>query len=148
MCLHECLEQFNLFGFNATRERLRVMVGASGGGWTEPQLIQAMDVLAAARGSWVAHLVRVEARRCEEKRAVPPSRPIHWQWRNEWLEQYLVGDEAARWMVAGLSGCPECSHLLIYHGAWACTACGASDLVPWDARCHVKLPPASSMGAP
>jgi hypothetical protein len=105
-----------------------------------------MDLLAEARGSWVAHLARAEEGRREEKRAVAPSRPIHWQWHNEWLEQYLVGDKTARWMVTGLGECPECSHLLIHHGAWACTACGASDLVPWDDRCHVKLPPATVTG--
>jgi hypothetical protein len=27
-CLHECLEQFNPFGYHATRQRLRLMVGA------------------------------------------------------------------------------------------------------------------------
>lgn len=146
MCLHECLEQFNLFGFNAPRERLRIMVEADGEGWTEPQLIQAMDLLASARSSWAAHLARAQERRRQEKQPLPPSRPLDWQWHNEWLEGYLVGDVAVRWMVTGLGDCPECGHLLIHHGTWACTACDASDHVAWDARCRVQLPPAGLAG--
>lgn len=111
MCLHECLEQFNLFGFTATRDRLRVMVAASGTGWTEPQLLQAMDLLADARRAWVSHLSRAEEQRRGEKPAVDaPQRPIGPQWHNEWLELCLTDDMAARWIVAGLGECPECNH--------------------------------------
>jgi hypothetical protein len=144
MSLHECLEQFNLFGFTATRERLRAMVSASDEGWTEAQLIEAMDALADARRSWVLHLQRAEARRSAEKpEATPPGRSIALRWHNEWLESYLAGDMAARWMVEGLGPCAECDHLLIHHGTWACQGCSATSDIPWDARCRVKLPMAA-----
>jgi hypothetical protein len=77
MCLHECLEQFNLFGFTATRSRLRVMVDTSGTDWTERQLLEAMDALADARRSWIAYLHNAEERRSAEKPAVaPPHRAL------------------------------------------------------------------------
>ena len=126
MCLHECLEQFNLFGFRATRERLRVMVGASGEGWTEPELLHAVEALADARRSRSAHLAHARE-----------SGP---QWHNDWLETYLTGDMAVRWMVAGLGRCRRCDHPLIHHGTGACAACTASGTVPWEARCRVEMP--------
>jgi hypothetical protein len=141
MCLHECLEQFNLFGFTATRARLRAMVNASGDDWTEVHLLDAMDALADARRSWVAYLRQAQERRSAEKPGVaPPRRPIEWGWHNEWLEDYLTGDMAARWLVTNLGECSECNHPLIHHGTWACRVCSASDNVPWDARCRVELP--------
>jgi hypothetical protein len=141
MCLHECLEQFNLFGFTATRARLRAMVGASGDGWTTAQLLEAMDALADARRSWITHLKRAQESRSDEKPGTaPPNRQIQWGWHNDWMEAYLTGDMAARWMVTGLGDCAECDHLLIHHGTWACRVCSASSDVPWDARCRVELP--------
>ena len=146
VCLHGCLEQFNLFGFTATRERLRAMVGVAPEGWAETQLLEALDALSDARRSWIAHLKRAEQRRRAEKPAVaPPSRRIDWAWHNEWLEGYLTGDMAGRWMVTGLGECAECGHLLIHHGTWACRVCSASSLVTWDARCRVDMPPATSL---
>jgi hypothetical protein len=50
-CLHECLEQFNLFGFTGTRERLRTIVGAAEPSWTEQQVVAAMDLLGDAHTS-------------------------------------------------------------------------------------------------
>jgi hypothetical protein len=144
MCLHECLEQFNLFGFHATRDRLRAMVAASGEGWTEPQLLRAVDALADARKSWVTHLNSAMGQRRDEKPlADSPERRVDWQWHAEWLEAYLTREMAARWLVAGLGECPECSHPLIHHGSWACAACSASNTVPWEARCRADLPTAA-----
>lgn len=141
MCLHECLEQFNLFGFTTTRTRLRDMVGASGRGWTEAQLLEAMNHLAGARKSWIAYLHQAEERRGIQKPAVPAlDRPPKWGWHNEWLETYLTDETARRWLVADLGECVECGHHLIHHGTWACRACSASPLVVWDARCRVGLP--------
>lgn len=148
MCLHGCLEQFNLFGFTATRARLRAMVEASGDDWTEDQLLSAMDALADARRSWVTHLKLAEEHRRAEKPAVAsPHRPIHWSWRNEWLEDYLTSDMAVRWMVTGLGECSECDHLLIHHGTWACRICSASDEISLDSRCWEELPAAGVVEA-
>lgn len=146
MCLYECLEQFNLFGFTATRERLMAMVGVAGGRWTAPQLHEALNALSDARRSWLEFLTLAEERRSVEKRAArTPDRPILLAWHTEWLDEYLTGDMAASWKVDGLGECTECSHLLIHHGTWACSACGASPLVPWDARCRQTLPPAAAV---
>jgi hypothetical protein len=83
MCLHECLERFNLFGFTATRARLRAMVHASAEDWTESQLLDAMNALGDARRSWLAHLKQAEENRGAEKQAVAPARrPIQWDWHN------------------------------------------------------------------
>ena len=144
LCLHECLEQFNLFGFTATRARLRTMINATGDEWNEGQLIDAMDAFTDARRSWVSYLDGVELRRRAQKPDVsPPRRNLRLGWHNDWLEGYLTADIAERWLVTGLVGCEECGHQLIHHGTWACRACSASDDVPWEARCRQGLPPAA-----
>lgn len=141
MCLYECLERFNLFGFTATRDRLRAMVGVAGSTWTSAQLVAAMDALAEARRSWVAYLSEAErARGAEKPGGARSTRPVQWSWHNEWLEGYLVGDVADRWLVSGLGECSVCQHALIHHGRSFCTACSASPEIGWEDRCQGALP--------
>lgn len=135
---HECLERFNLFGFQATRERLRQMVGANGDGWSEAQLLEAMNHMAVARQSWISYFHEATRRRAE----YDAHKFVHldWAWRNEWQLAYLTGDVATRWRVGHLGDCVECAHPLVLHGSWMCRACGASPSVAFTARCKAPLP--------
>lgn len=147
MCLHECLERFNLFGFTATRDRLRLMTGATAPGWSEESLLAAIRHLSAAREDWLRYrALAVEARRADKAAGARTSsrRPVEWTWFNDWLEGYLTGSMAACWLVVDLGSCHGCSHLLIHHGKFACAVCTASYAVDWDDRCQAKLPALSS----
>src|SRR4051812_5090228 len=95
-CLHECLERFSLFGYNDTRARLRRMVGALDDGWTDEQVIRALDLLEAAKHSWSA-FSRLDNQRRRVDKARDPSSPPPRQGAAfaVWLDQYLRGDVAA-----------------------------------------------------
>lgn len=78
-CLHECIEQFNLFGFQSTRQRLMARFGVSRGGWTPAQINDAVDLLAAARQSWVQFLTEAQQRQRDARagnRAAPEVTPV------------------------------------------------------------------------
>ena len=74
-----------------------------------------MDALADARRAWVAHLAQAEERRSAEKPTAPapPRLGLLSEWHNEWLELYLTGEMAARWMVTGLVVPGACNHSLM-----------------------------------
>lgn len=142
MCLHECLEQFNLFGFEATRGRLRIMVGATRQGWTDNQLLDALDVLEEARQSWARFATADLAQSMAAKRLDRNHRgPSQLELRRVWLEGYLSGTRAVAWGVADLGECTKCEHLLIHHGSRrGCAACWASPDIDWDSRCRRRIP--------
>ena len=150
-CLHECLEQFSLFGFQTTRERLRSRLGVSAFGWTDGQILAALDLLEPARRSWSAFLADGQQRQRIARRLdsnVPPldDRAL----KIDWLGSYLRGDTAQDWLVAGLGSCPSCSHELIYHGGYACAACSVEvsrrfaspqdRAAAWEQRCPAPMP--------
>jgi hypothetical protein len=140
-CLCECLDRFSPFGFQTTRQRLRFMVGAAEPGWTEGDVVRALEILETARASWKRHLERESARRRELK---PGDRNVRRQTAGEifvaWCESYFEGKQADLWRVAGLGNCERCGHRLIHHGGYACSACGVDPNVGWDERCHASLP--------
>src|SRR3954447_159895 len=123
--LHGCLESFSLFGYHATRAKLRAAVGASGPGWTEKQVLDALDLLESAQRSWATFLAEESVRRRELKRR-------DWgAYRSArfggvfqaWLEAYLDGGHANEWGVADADDCIECGHRLIHHGPYGCQVC-------------------------
>jgi hypothetical protein len=148
--LHACLESFNLFGYHATRAKLRAVVGAIGPGWTERQMLDALDLLEPAQRSWSAFLTNEMARRRAFKR-------LDWNaYRGvrfggafqAWLEEYLDSGHASDWDVAAAGDCSECGHRLIHHGSSRCRACTWDfvweptipiDQIPPDPRCKVPL---------
>lgn len=141
-CLHECLERFNLFGYHATRDRLRSMVRAPDEGWTEEQVTNALDLLEAARLSWSTFSQQEHERRRGEKErdrtSLPPPRGAVF---TVWLDHHLRGDVASAWLVGHLGDCEQCGHRLIHHGGYACGACGSDPGTQWESRCRAPLPP-------
>ena len=117
------------------------MVGAAGPGWTEREVVEALDILETARASWKRHFDSEIARQRELKRRDPNARRLsQGELFVRWCETYFVGEQADLWLVAGLGDCERCGHLLIHHGSHACAACGIDPNVPWDQRCGVSLP--------
>ena len=119
--LCECLEQFNLLGFQATRERLRARVGAVRQGWTSQQVLDALLLLEQARASRVEYLrdeaERQRARKREGRRhPSTDTRTLHLLW----LSAYLRGENARVWQVEDLGACPECAHPEIHHDDRGC----------------------------
>jgi hypothetical protein len=118
------------------------MVGASDDGWTDEQVIRALDLLEVAKRSWSAFSRLENQRRRAEKTDHPlPPPPPQGAAFAMWLDQYLQGDVAAEWLVAHLGECSQCGHRLIHHGGYACGACGADPDTAWEERCRVPLPP-------
>jgi hypothetical protein len=141
MCLHECLERFNLFGFEATRCRLRYMVGARSPGWTEAQLVEAIDALSQAKRSWVIFARREMDEQRSPLLADNPRKLSQAELKILWIEEYLRGALADLWHVANLGYCGRCGHHQIHHGSRpGCAACIADPAVRWEDRCHEKLP--------
>jgi hypothetical protein len=140
-CLCECLDRFSPFGFQTTRQRLRFLVGAAEPGWTEGDVVGALEILETARASWKLHLESESARRRKLKRR---DRNVRRQTDGEtfvaWRESYFEGEQADLWRVAGLGNCERCGHRLIHHGGYACSACGIDPNVAWDERCRASLP--------
>jgi hypothetical protein len=99
-CLHECLEQFNLFGYHATRERLRLIVGASEPGWTVEQVVAAVEVLEHAKESWsryaVAEVSRQRALKREHRNGHRASTPSVFE---IWVDHYVRGEGAGLWLA-------------------------------------------------
>ena len=139
-CLCECLDRFSPFGFRTTRQRLRLLVGAAESGWTEREVEDALDILETARASWKRHFDSECARQREIKRRSSNARPRGHSEFVAWREAYFVGEQAERWLVAGLGDCERCGHPLIHHGGYACAACGIDPNVAWDQSCRVSLP--------
>jgi hypothetical protein len=140
-CLCECLDHFSPFGFHTTRQRLRLLVGASESGWTEDEVVGALDILETARGSWKRYLDSETKRQRELKRRDAKVRPRgHLDFFVAWREAYFVGEQAENWLVADLGNCERCGHALIHHGGYACSACGVDPNIAWDERCRVSLP--------
>ncbi len=142
MCLHGCLERFNLFGFTATRTKLRQHVGLEGASlWTDTQLLEALSLLEQARSSWTDFaaqqlLVMRQAKR--DDRNAP--RPSQVELFNGWLEAFLDGGHAAEWGVESLGDCSACGHRLVHHGTLRCRGCFADRSIPWDVSCRVSMP--------
>ncbi len=141
-CLHGCLERFSLFGFTTTRAKLREHVGAEGAhGWTEAQLVAALDLLEEARASWVAYAgERLPLLRQAKREDRNAHRPGRWDLFRVWLEEFLDGGHAADWGVEGLGLCDACGHRLVHHGGRACRVCLADRSVPWDEACLARMP--------
>lgn len=150
-CLHECIERFNLFGFEDTRARLRAMLGVDDAGWTSDQLLTAAEVLEQARRSWMRFLHAGQARQREARRTDHNRPPLDERaLQVEWMDGYLQGAIADEWLVAGLGTCLGCGHGLIHHGGYACAVCGVIALKEqdpvarneaWAQRCREPLPP-------
>jgi hypothetical protein len=149
-CLHECLEQFNLFGFQTTRALLRARFGVSEGGWNGEQLVAALAALAAARQSWSDSLRSHQADQREARRVDHSTSPLDERaLKIEWLEAYLFGPQADEWLVSGLGECATCGHGLIHHGGYTCSVCSVIALrdypdfearrEAWSQRCRVRL---------
>ena len=119
-CLCECLERFSPFGFQTTRQRLRFVVGAAESGWTEDQLVGALEILETARASWKRHLERESAWRRELKRR---DRSVRRQTDGEMLRCARATSRATGDLACGrLGDCERCGHRLIHHGGYACSA--------------------------
>ena len=85
------------------------MSGASGSGWTEPQLLTALGALEEARQSW-ARFADAGLARCRATKHASRSgqRPGHAELRLQWLEGYLDGPRADARHVSGLGNCGQC----------------------------------------
>jgi hypothetical protein len=152
-CLHECLEQFNLFGFRSTRARLRARFGVATNGWTDGQILAALDLLEPAKWSWSSFLADRQQRQRIDRQADRSTPPLDaTAVLVDWLGVYLQGEQANEWLVSGLGDCPSCAHGLIYHGRHACLVCTvqlprrfaleADRAAAWASRCRLQLPPA------
>jgi hypothetical protein len=137
-CLHECLEQFNLFGYRATRERLRLIVGASEPGWTSDQVLAALDELERAKSSWHEVEVVEMGNQAQLKASGHPQSPNYLALaRLAWLEAFVRQDPGDCWQVGNVGACGECDHSLLHHGGHSCSACRATSKIPW---CERQLP--------
>jgi hypothetical protein len=140
-CLCECLDRFSPFGFQTTRQRLRFLVGADECGWTEGEVVGALDILETARGSWKRYLeTELERQRALKRCGSKVWRQNQAELFVAWRETYFVGEQADFWLVAGLGNCERCGHALIHHGSYACSACGIDPDIAWDERCRASLP--------
>jgi hypothetical protein len=150
-CLHECLEQFNLFGFQTTRALLRARFDVSQTGWTGEQLLAALEALGSARKSWLLFLRRHQEAQRVARRADPSTPPLHESaLKVDWLDDYLSGSNADDWLVSGVGDCSACGHGLIHHGGHACAVCSVivqreyrdfeERREAWGRRCRVPLP--------
>ena len=146
-CLHNCLDQFNLFGFLATRERLRARVGATQPGWTAQQVTDSLALLEQARSSWLAFARAEAAHRRTLKRhgRRTPDREAPLTYL-AWLETYLRGNPARTWMTTSLGNCPGCGHPQIHHNDYGCRACLSSGTT-WDQRCKIPIPTPQTLDA-
>ena len=151
-CLHECLEQFNLFGFQSTRARLMARFGVAEAAWTDSKILSALDLLVPAKRSWSSFLCERQERQRVDRRAYPGTPPLDDSAvLVDWLGAYLQGEHADEWLVAGVGDCTTCGHGLIYHGRHACLVCTvmlprryaseAERAAAWGSRCRVQLPP-------
>lgn len=129
--LCRCLEQFNLFGWHATFDRLRFMAGSSAPPWSSQQLLAAIEPLAHAQRSWTRVTLAEQRRRRRHKargdrtlNGTFTNREL--QLRMKWQLQYLSdGENARRWFVEDLGDCDECLHPWILHGH----SCGVCTIV-------------------
>lgn len=141
MCLHQCLERFNLFGYHATRDRLRAHVAADRPGWTSQQILDSLALLEEARTSWLA-FAEAQARHRRQLKAEGQRHQSSdlMLGHSQWLQTYLTGDQARIWQTHDLYDCTDCGHLHIEHGAYRCYRCTWSGK-PWKDACKTPIPP-------
>ncbi|MDX6480479.1 MAG: hypothetical protein QOG85_989 [Gaiellaceae bacterium] len=138
-CLHGCLEQFNVFGFHTTRQKLRRVVGA-GSGWTEQQLLDALELLESAKQSWSTFWAEsLTQQRALKKLDRNRSRPSPAALFVAWREEYLDSGQAETWLLSDAGDCKKCGHRLIHHGRSFCEACWIDPEIPWESQCRVEL---------
>jgi hypothetical protein len=124
--LSRCATEANLFGFQTTRERLRLQVGAVDPGWTSQQILDSLALLEHARASWLAFAqaqtaVRRELKREGQRQPAMDRRMLHLTW----LDTYLRGGPARTWLTDDLGACTQCGHLNIHHYDRGCLICQA-----------------------
>ena len=126
MSLHHCLDAFDLFGFGATRDRLRLAASVRGRRWTGEQVEVCVTLLEQARASWLAEQRAEAARRREVKRSGRRTGAVaHRDLHLRWLTSYVDGDASDVWRTAGLGDCSDCGHRWIHHTARGCRLDGA-----------------------
>jgi len=117
------------------------MLGVEESGWTDAQLMSAVELLRAAKASSSSFSTAASEHQRQLKGGQPRPKP---QNRSAvfvaWSEEYLRGDNASTWIVASLGNCVQCGHPLIHHGGHACAACGIDPNTQWADRCRVPLP--------
>lgn len=139
--LHQCVESFSPFGFQATRLQLRRVLHVTSAGWTDEQLLHGIALLEQARRSWIAARDGADVRTYQPENRVNRPLPEGGVPFTVWLATYL-GEEAnaERWGVAHIGPCTACGHLLVVHRRWGCLACVVEAGAHWDQSCQVRSP--------
>lgn len=139
--LHQCIDFFSPFGFQATRLQLRRILSVTGAGWTDGQLINGLSLLEQARASWVAARDGADVRTYQPENRLNRPLPDGGVMFPVWLAAYLGEDaNAERWGVADIGACTACGHLRVVHRRWACLACLADTGVSAERSCQFPSP--------